>query len=193
MSTTPRELTPSEILSAVEETHGLLITGGEPGMYSDEVYKVVSTVISSYIPVTHVDIETNGLFIDRIDKFVDFVKSLDYLNFLDLLRVTWSPKFLNPSEIEKNFRRVYRLNKSLFRESVFVKLVNDPSFGEANEQFINLLERLYGRVYLSHVCVMPLTGVSPEDDRENVKKTLELCHRRSLNFSPRIHVVYEFA
>lgn len=177
-------ITIGEIISSVSRTKRLMITGGEPGIHATKIYNIISKILDTDTYVDKIFVQTNGLiFRSSIDR-----KLKDDFRFKNFYYV-WSPKFYDANSTNQSMNWLLVLKDYVDLDSVYIKLVYDPTTESELIRFVNKVRDLYGYYLLSKCSVMPLTS---EDNRlGNYVETFEFCKKNDLNFSPRIHLVYD--
>lgn len=173
-----------QILESVTRTRNLMITGGEPGLHSSKIYTIISEILSTFTYVDKITVQTNGLiFKSSLDKRL--TKEFDFRDFY----YVWSPKFIDVKTTKQSFLYLVTLKEYVSLRHVYIKLVYDPLTKGFLSQFIDKVKELYGYEMLSRTAIMPLT--SQEDKFGNYKETIEFCREKNVNFSPRIHMLYD--
>lgn len=173
-----------EIIQSVSNTKRLMITGGEPGIHSSKIYNIISKILETHTYVDKIFVQTNGLmFRSSVDR-----KLKDEFRFKTFYYV-WSPKFYDDISTKQSMNWLLVLKDYVDLESVFIKLVYDPETEEKLTKFVEEVDNLYGYYLLSRCAVMPLT--SNENKLGNYEETFNFCKKNNLNFSPRIHLVYD--
>jgi 7-carboxy-7-deazaguanine synthase len=167
-----KEMSVSEVVKELEELNSnssnVVITGGEPMLYKEEVKELIDVLDKIYLSV---EIETNGVV--GLDGRGDY-----YL--INNKKVFWniSPKkgFINLSSL-KSFVRYVDWNNLRFK---FV--VEDE---KEVEEYLEVIEKLQIPYFL--VWLMP-KGVDREMLREEMLRLVEVCKKYGFNLSPRLHI-----
>ena len=168
----------------LSNTRNLLITGGEPGLYTTSISSIIDYLFVSDIFVETIQIETNGLLLDRWqDLYSSFRKSIVY-SLSNLLFVIWSPKFVSEEETEKNFTRLYE-TFNVLKSITYIKLLDNPEWEQIVDSFIKLAVKLYGETVKKRISLMPVT----KNDTTEYKSTIEKCLKWGINLSPRLHLM----
>lgn len=151
-----------------EQKTGLMITGGEP-TFSNQLEATIEMLNKLVYPVANV--ETNGLELEELIKFVHDDKPVKYI---------FSPKMFDKDQIGE---AIMKGNKLSTNENVFIKVVCDDE--EKIETFLANIPNT-GRIYL-----MP-QGRSREELITNAPMVFDLAEKFKVNFTSRVHLMYDF-
>lgn len=181
------EVSVDEIIRSVSNTKRLMITGGEPGLYSSKIYNIISRILETSVYIVYVDkifVQTNGLmFKSSMDR-----KLKDEFRFKTFYYI-WSPKFYDEISTTQSMNWLFVLKDYIDLDSLYMKLVYDSETEDKIVKFVEEVDKLYGYNLLSRCSVMPLT--TDDNKLGNYRETFEFCKKHSLNFSPRLHLIYD--
>ncbi|MBK8551924.1 MAG: 7-carboxy-7-deazaguanine synthase QueE [Ignavibacteria bacterium] len=160
----------------------IVITGGEPTMYPDELEMLCRYLkeISNNIIIT---IETNGT------NFGDFVK------YADLMSI--SPKLNSSVPFNTEYVKMHqksRINLEVFKKYNSLKLNNEIDiqwkFVFTDENDIAEILDLQHKVGIDRkdIYLMP-EGITKEDLNKNRLQTIECCKKLNFNYTDRIHIL----
>lgn len=170
-----------ELNNQLHKTRNLLITGGEPGLYVNGIISILRKFDKKSGLVHTVQIETNGTIIPFMPHISYYCSSPLY--------VVWSPKFDTDAQrrLNQNIIDLIRnegVSSVITTAQLFIKIIDNPEWDQQEvDEFISLAVE-----YLGHdrVALMPLTGDKTSDPKETIRKCLD----KGIQFSPRIHLVY---
>jgi len=160
-----------EMQKAIDDIHGgLLITGGEPTMYIDEL----STMLTE-LNYTTANVETNGFHLREI---LLQTKSISNVKFI------FSPK----NKLKEKDVSHYKNDNRVFYKFVIDRIV-DTDINSINRQSLELLKKQTDN--LQNVYLMP-KGTTPHDLKNNSKLITDLAEMYKCNISTRMHLIYNF-
>ncbi len=160
----------------------IVITGGEPTMYPDDLEEL-SAGLKKINAKVHITIETNGTAIG------------DFVNYIDLVSI--SPKLKSSVPFNTEFKRMHqknRINIEIFRK---YNLLKEDGLTDIQWKFvftdtndINEILELQALVGFKNedVYLMP-EGITEEDLSKNRMKTIEACKKFYFNYTDRIHIL----
>jgi len=155
----------------------LVITGGEPCLYQEDLLDFLETMNTRFDIYPEVEVETNG----TLEVSTLFTDAVSIFNV--------SPKLSN-SGIEKS-KRINDLfldwfvgNASQISEKAIFKFVvtTEEDWDEIKRDFIDPHKIPNNQIWL-----MP-GAESKEELGVNIQKVVELCVKQNVNFSNRIHI-----
>lgn len=160
----------------------IVITGGEPTMYPEELEKLCKGLkkINENILIT---IETNGTGIG------------DFVNYVDLMSI--SPKLKTSVPFNTEYEKMHeknRINIHVLTEFNSLKEKNKIDiqwkFVFTSESDIGEIKDLQSKVGFKNedIYLMP-EGISREDLDKNRLKTIEACKNHNYNYTDRIHIL----
>lgn len=166
----------------------LLISGGEPGMYFEEIAELIklnkNDLDVSILPY-HIEIETTGLY--SCEALIP-----DDSNHEDvLLHVNFSPK-IGALEKGSNIRKWKAFEDKLTRPQFFpqnysVKIVVDRMRIDEDLKAIDEFKKTYD-IPNYRIFLMPL-GVTREQIIKEGPFVLDVAFENGYNFSPRMHIL----
>jgi len=164
------------INKALEKTHGIMITGGEP-TFAENYNQTIVMLRDCIYQVAN--IETNGY------KLPEILNDVHLLNSDKKIKFIYSPKVFTEkiynSEVEKLFQ-------VFDNDLVYLKIVVDGE--EWSNKFIRKAAELSGS-NRSKIYLMPL-GTTPELIRKSWPMTIDLADELNLNLSSRLHIINDF-
>lgn len=171
-----------DLRTMIYSSNGLIVTGGEPGLYLDELNYLFKEVINpaAYM-YRKVNIETNGY---NINKLGDLLEST-----ISSAKIIYSPKLHVSGELQNMLQVATSLIEGDFCQNICFKIVvdNDPNTLLA----IKTLRSILGRFAKDLIWLMP-QGKDKNEVLANSKMVLRLCRELQVNFSGRGHLVYGF-
>ena len=171
----------------------LIITGGEPLLYPNEIRKICEFFQSYEIDI---QIETNGDFLTRFFTIKQEDMPPIQINFLELwlsfpnLIVVWSPKLYTEKDLQQHvntFAQIYRYKDLL--DNLYIKPVVEPSNKKIVTSFLNCIRRWSDFDSSTHVYLMPV-GKTNEELSKNFPIAFEIAKMLGVNISPRLQVQY---
>ena len=164
-------------------SRNLLITGGEPTLYNNDIIDIVYnlyTNTNAQLPY-NVIVETNGAkLLDLIEK----VKTIEPLNRITNYVFSHSPKMYNATTQDFSFGL---LKKLALHDNVELKIVIDPNNFEVERNYIETAFSV--GIPKKRIWLMPL-GAQYEELMSNLYPVVQLCHQMGVNLSPRLHIVF---
>jgi organic radical activating enzyme len=160
----------------------VVITGGEPTMYPEELALLCSELkrISNDIFIT---IETNGTSIG------------DFVNSSDLISI--SPKLTSSVPFDTEFEKMHeknRINAEVLRNYNIRKQNNKTDIqwkfvytGEKDIEEILKLQTLIG-FENKDIYLMP-EGITEEDIKKKRIETIDVCKKNKFNYTDRLHIL----
>jgi 7-carboxy-7-deazaguanine synthase len=160
----------------------VVITGGEPTMYPDEL-KLLCKELKSINENLLITIETNGTY------FGDFVK------YVDLISI--SPKLKSSVPFNTEFEKMHQKNRT--NKISFEKYNALKKKGKTDVQWkfvftdikdIDEILNLQTQVGFENedIYLMP-EGITEEDLKKNRLKTIEACKKFNFNYTDRIQIL----
>ena len=167
--------------SMIYSSNGLIVTGGEPGLYLEELKYLFREVINP--PAFHkpVNIETNGYNIREVGEILQ--------STISSAKIIYSPKLHVPGELQKMIRVATEILEGEIYPNIYFKIVVDktPECISA----IKALRSMFSRFTKGLIWLMP-QGKTKDEVLANSKEVLKLCRELQVNFSGREHLVYGF-
>ena len=160
----------------------VVITGGEPTMYADEL-KILCKKLKNFNKNVFITIETNGTYFD------DFVK------YVDLMSI--SPKLRSSVPFTTEFEKMHeknRINIKVLKKYNSLKKKNKTDiqwkFVFTDSSDIDEIKNLQSKVGFGNkdIYLMP-EGVTESDLKKNRLKTIEACKKFNFNYTDRIHIL----
>ncbi len=174
----PANYTLTQIQSIIDKNKsGLMITGGEPtfGKQLDQTIELLNSIKYSFA-----NVETNGYGLNILMTSVLSNRKIKYI---------YSPKIFN----EKQLSMALNTFNICMKKDLYIKLViteNDIEEGSLIRKFIELIldsnPNINPNFYL-----MP-EGTTREKLIKNSGVVFDLCDKYKLNFSSRLHLIYNF-
>jgi 7-carboxy-7-deazaguanine synthase len=167
-----KEMSVSEIINELSKRKGpqafnVVVTGGEPLVYKDELGELLKDLSFFY---SSVEVETNGTIgVKEIRE--------EYGN---LEKVFWN---ISPKIGFFNYNALKSFIESFDKENLRFKFVVENE--DELKKYLELVDNLHIPNYL--VWLMP-KGADVETLNKNSKFVIEKCFEYSFNFSPRLHI-----
>jgi len=183
MSQPTKQFNINDIIRLSNVSRNLLITGGEPTLYINEIIDMLYQLYSrpdAKIP-NKVIFETNGW---KLDTLVKQIHNTDPLSRISKYVYSWSPKIWSAELYD---RAVDRLSLLAYFKNVEIKLVIDPANCEAEKKFIEMA--LMNGFDKWRIWLMPL-GATHDELMHNVYDVIQMAHEIGVNLSPRLHIVF---
>lgn len=162
--------------------HDIVISGGEPTMYADEL-EILMTKLKEVNPDAVTTIETNGTYIG------DFVK------YTDLMSI--SPKLESSVPFDTEYEKMHQKNRidiEVLKKYNSLKEQNEIDiqwkFVYTSEDDIREIRELQSQVGFKDqdVYLMP-EGISKEELSVKRLPTIEACMKSNFNYTERLHIV----
>lgn len=160
----------------------IVITGGEPAMYKDEMEELCNE-LKKIKPECYITIETNGTY------------SGNFLKCIDLISV--SPKLKSSVPFNTEFEKMHennRLSIPVLKEINLMKknksLDVQWKFVFTGENDIDEIKELQKKVGFDNedIFLMP-EGITKEELERKRGITLENCLKNNFNFTDRLHII----
>jgi len=195
-----------DVYEKIKSTKYLLISGGEPTVYNNQIYKILDYFYKYNILI---GIETNGLFINNLLKKVDdliFNKN-NGIPPLFNLEFYWSPKIFSDNSHEGVkyttldwFEHQLKVVNNYISD-IYIKLNNKF---KSVPQIINLYIKVLCSDSLDYENIIKIStkyinneniyimaeGVSPIDLIMNSVKIPNLAYKYNVNISSRLHILH---
>lgn len=164
------------------KSHDVVITGGEPGMYPEEL-KLLCDELRKLNPKVFITIETNGTYLG------------DFYNSFNLISL--SPKLSSSVPHNTEHEKMHEKNRLNFETLEFIhnshlekKCDVQWKFVFSSQEDVNEIKSLQRQISFSDsdVYLMP-EGVSREDLELNRMKTVKAAVENNWNYSDRLHIV----
>jgi 7-carboxy-7-deazaguanine synthase len=189
-----------EIINYIKKSgiNNLMITGGEPLLYQEEILEFANDCINNKIIFDNVNIETNGSILpESIFRKSEFPQpNLGQYYFAHNLLFSISPKIGGLiSGVNKDplffIDNIKTLKLSNHNFNFIIKIVINPNNIEIlntieNDINYNIIKKL--RDMDHNVYLMPL-GATREDQIKNSPTVIDLCIKYGYEFSPRTHIL----
>ena len=148
---------------------GLMITGGEPTLYLNEVNTLLTNLKYSVA-----NIETNGYKLKEL-----MLQTPEDLN----VKFIFSPKHKLKQDDIWHFRN----DKRIYYKFVIDRLDTDKF--SMHRQSLDMLMKHYAN--MTNVFLMP-KGITPQELKHNSKIVFDLAEQYKCNISTRMHLIYNF-
>lgn len=188
-----------KILASIKNTKGILFTGGEPGLYTNEISLIMEYIIEQKIKsnfnsdIYRLSIETNGTNMGKIyallENYVNEISKIQDVR--PLYYFTWSPKFYDQKIIDFSSKLLDNYFDSDIMKRLFIKLVLDDDNEEVLRKFIEKILKNHDSNIITRISVMP-AGSTVEEQLKNMKRTIDFCLVYGVNISPRVHILSNF-
>ena len=166
-----------DIQKMINNTKGIMISGGEPG-YNQNLQYTIDILTKTEYDVANV--ETNGYdilkMINLLTNNILFSKNKD-------IKIIYSPKFFTGEEFGK---QVELTKKIISNPMVYIKLVNASDDTEDYLQEVSEMNPSSSKIWL-----MP-EGKTMQELIANSGPTIDLCEKYNVNFSSRNHIIFGF-
>lgn len=160
----------------------IVITGGEPTMYPEEL-ETLCRALKKINEKVFITIETNGTAID------------EYVKHNDLISI--SPKLSSSVPYDTEFEKLHqknRINMDVFKKYNSLKeegkIDIQWKFVFTNKNDIEEILKLQSEVGFENgdIYLMP-EGITEEDLQKNRLITIEVCKKFNINYTDRIHIL----
>jgi 7-carboxy-7-deazaguanine synthase len=162
--------------------HDVVITGGEPTMYQDEIIEL-SQKLKEINPDVYITIETNG------------TSAGEFIEHIHLMSV--SPKLSSSTPYNTEYEKMHETNR--YNEKALKDIDEYHKEGNVDVQWkfvytgskdIKEIEEMMEKIGLRHkdIFLMP-EGISNLDLEKVRVKTIEACKIHNFNYSDRLHIV----
>ncbi len=188
----------NEIKNSVSKTKGILFTGGEPGLYINEISLIMEYLIEQKfkdesLNIYRISIETNGTNMGKtymlLEKYVNEIAKEQDIK--PLYYFTWSPKFYNEKIIDFSFKLLENYFDSDVMKRSFIKLVLDDENERTLQEFMFRVFNKCDSNILTRISVMP-SGSTIDEQLKNMSRTIDFCLKYGVNISPRVHILSRF-
>lgn len=171
-----------EIFSLSNISRNLLITGGEPTLYINDIIALLKGIYynSDALSPNKIIIETNGL---HLLDLIKAIRPFDFLSYNSSFVYSWSPKLWTEGlfEVQKHL-----LPMLVGEPNVEIKLVINPRSCEVEKKFIECaLGYGFGK---DRIWLMPM-GARYEELMYNIYPVVQMAHTMGVNLSPRLHIL----
>jgi len=150
------------------------LTGGEPMLRQDILFKFVNAFNERYYINSKIDFETNATIMPR-SKWISLGATF-----------TTSPKLISNGDPEEKTYKPEVLKWHVDNHSCFKFVINSDK--DLEEIFQKYIQDGYINVPKDLVWLMPACG-SRAEHAERAPKVAEICKEYGFNFSPRLHLV----
>lgn len=162
--------------------HEVVITGGEPGMYPEELRHLCNELKKS-MPEVFITIETNGTY------HGEFLKEFDLISV--------SPKLRSSVPFNTEYEKMHESNRINHESLLFINSLRENNdcdvqwkFVYSSEEDIEEIKSLQDLIHFSNkdVYLMP-EGISKEDLDSNRSATVESAIKNKWNYTDRLHIL----
>lgn len=182
----------SEIVSRVKKTNFITFTGGEPTLYLNEMKQITNELINNGTYLSKITIETNGVKLETMEDYYDYLITLGLYNINNFVTTVWSPKFYNDKLKDTMLTRLYEVYNSL---NTVIKIVLDEKEIDFIDMFIAKSIELYGLKVKKNICLQLKTNNHNNIidtpvlyDEKNIKDVINMASKYNIGISTRMHL-----
>jgi len=160
----------------------IVITGGEPAMYGDEIEKLCMG-LKQLNPECFITLETNGTY------------SGDFLKLIDLISI--SPKLKSSVPFETEFEKMHERNRINVNALMEICRLSENKICDVQWKFvftgdddINEISKLQKTIGFKNedVYLMP-EGITKKEIDSKRLRVIEVCLKNNFNFTDRLHIL----
>lgn len=171
------------IHDAHEADDYVMITGGEPTLYINELIDLCSALILETNGKCTINIETNGFkIVELIDQLII---RFGYETFFNCITISLSPKYYKDDLWVTNKENFVALQ--LFHNVTFKFIIDNDNKDDMIKEIQFLIDDL--GINRQNVYVMPI-GTNPEEMSRNFSSVIEVSTNTKCNISGRLHLYF---
>lgn len=162
-----------------ETIPNILLTGGEPTCYLNDS---INLITMTHDIVDNINIETNGY------KLIELLKQikLQPISERNKVLITYSPKVMDITDYNEEMEKLIKLGDC---KNIILKIV---LWNDISKVFLNdILKNHDIHISNNNIWLMPL-GATKDEILTSSKICIDLCDEYKLNFSSRMHIIYDF-
>ena len=186
----------NDLLNSLHRTNGILFTGGEPSIYLSFIAMIMDFIIDNYTNkgnILHrIAFESNGTNLKKLVEILDVYKDriIQKQNQNIKAIYVWSPKFYDNMSANISFKT---LEKDIVKHpDVYIKLVYEKQTENILRSFIDKAVEIHGDEIRHKIAIMPEGDDSTKLlNKEYVKPCIVFAKNMKINFSTRLHILYD--